>query len=439
MGSPPTIDQTHDPARRSWVESANDPDEDFPIQNLPLGVARGQDGRRTLSVAIGDRVLDLGAAARSRLLTGTAAEIAAGAPEQRLNEVLARPAAQLTGLRQQLGWLLDAGAAERPELLSPAAELGFELPCRIGNYTDFYAGIHHAQAASEILGRGGGLGANYRWVPIAYQSRSTSVRASGATVPRPAGQTVAAPGADPTFGPCAMLDFELELGFYVGAPTELGRPVRIGDASDHIAGFCLLNDWSARDIQRWEMAPLGPFLSKSFATTVSPWVITSDALAPFRTHAMTRADGDPQPLDHLHDDGDQAHGGLAIELAVSLQSLAMRSRGEPPTVILRSDARHLYWTPAQMLAHHTSNGCNLVSGDLIGTGTVSGPRDDQLGSLLELTYDGQRPVSLPGDEPRGYLQDGDEVTLTARCVRAGYVSIGFGRCSGTVIPTPEDS
>jgi fumarylacetoacetase len=437
MPPAPVIDATHDPERRSWVPSANDPDGDFPIQNLPLGVVRAADGRRALSVAIGDQVLDLGHAAETGELSGVAGEIAAGAPERRLNEMLARPAAELTELRHQVAELLDDGSPSRPELLIPAAEVALELPCRIGNYTDFYAGIHHARTVSEILARGRGLGDNYKWVPIAYQSRSTSVRASSTDVPRPAGQIVSAPGEDPVYRPCVRLDFELELGFYVGIGTELGRPVPIGSAADHIAGFCLLNDWSARDIQRWEMAPLGPFLSKSFATTVSPWVITIDALAPFRTAATERPAGDPRPLPHLRDDGDQAHGGLAIELAVWLQSAAMRSRGEPPAPILRSDARHLYWTPAQMLAHHTSNGCDLLTGDLLGTGTISGPAPDQLGSMLELTRDGERPVSLPGDEPRGYLQDGDEVTLTARCVRDGYASIGFGPCAGTVIPAPE--
>lgn len=436
MRAAPTLDETHDPDRRSWVQSANDGETDFPIQNLPLGLARTASGSRILATAIGDQVLDLGGAAHAGALTGAPAQIAGGDPELRLNDALARPAPERTELRRQLARLLDAQSPPRPELLHPASGVALELPCRIPNFTDFYAGIHHATRAGQVLGRGA-LHPNYRWLPVAYQSRASSVRASGADVPRPAGQTHPDPDGPPVFGPCTMLDFELELGFYIGASTQLGRRVSVAEAPEHIAGYCLLNDWSARDVQRWEMAPLGPFLAKSFATTVSPWVITPDALAPFRIPAMTRAPDDPRPLPYLHDDGDEAGGGLAIELAVTLRSEAMRTRGDRPVTIVRSDARHLYWTPAQMVAHHTANGCDLRGGDLIGTGTISGPDDDQLASLLELTDDGRRPLSLPGDEPRGYLRDGDEVTLTARCVRDGFASIGFGPCSGTVIPTPE--
>ena len=390
------MDATHDPDRRSWVEV--DPGSDFPIQNLPLGLA---DGR--VSTAIGDQVLDLGAAADARLLTGTAAEIARSDAA-----VTDRPARQLTELRHQLAQLLDSGAPPAPELLRPIAEAELTLPCRIGNYTDFYAGIHHARAATEIIRPGADLAPNYKWLPVAYNGRSTTVRPSGAAVKRPAGQQRT--DGDPVFGPSRKLDFELELGFYVGPPTTAGEPVPIAAAADHIAGFCLLNDWSARDIQMWESAPLGPFLGKSFATTVSPWLITNDALAPFRV-PVERPAGDPQPLPHL----DDLSGGLAIELAVELNC----------EVIVHSDARHLYWTPAQMLTHHTSNGCDLETGDLIGTGTISGPEPGQLGSLLELTRD--------GTEGRGYLDDGDTVTLTARCVREGFATIGFGPCTGTIV------
>jgi fumarylacetoacetase len=432
--APPAIDLTHDADRRSWVHSASgDESTEFPIQNLPLGVARRGDGSLALVTAIGDQVLDLAAAAHAGLLTGSAAELATQPAEARLNPLLARPAHQLTELRHQLARLLDADQPPRPELLRAAIEVTLELPCQIPNFTDFYAGIHHARMASEVLASGK-LPPNYRWVPIAYQSRASTVRASGSDVPRPAGQMFVSPDHDPAFGPCAKLDFELELGFWIGAGNELGRPVSIDRAGDHIGGFCLLNDWSARDVQRWEMVPLGPFLSKSFATTISPWVITPDALRPFRAPAMAREEpDDPRPLPYLFDARDQDAGGLAVELTVTLRSALMRAHGEPPAVIVRSDARHLYWTPAQMLTHHTVNGCNLLGGDLIGTGTVSGPEPDQLGSLLERTRDGEEPLHLPNGEARGYLEDGDEVALHARCVRDGFHSIGFGPCAGTVV------
>jgi fumarylacetoacetase len=391
------LDDTHDAARRSWV--ATSPESDFPIQNLPLGIA---DGR--LSTAIGDRALDLANAAEAGLLTGAAADIARGD-----SAITARPRRELTELRHQLARLLDADAEPHPELLKPLAHAELSLPCRIGSYTDFYAGIHHARAVTAIIRPGADLAPNYKWMPVAYNGRSTTVRASGALVARPHGQQRTETG-DPVYAPTRKLDFELELGFYVGPPTTAGEPVAIADAEQHIAGFCLLNDWSARDIQMWETVPLGPFLGKSFATTVSPWVVTLDALEPFRATAE-RPDDDPKPLPHL----DDLSGGLAIELAVELN-------GE---VVVRSDARHLYWTPAQMLAHHTSNGCDLETGDLLGTGTISGPEQSQSGSLLELTKD--------GSEGGGYLKDGDTVTLKARCVRGGYATIGFGDCSGTIV------
>lgn len=432
------LDATHDPDRLSWIASANDPSTDFPLQNLPLGSARDACGETTVVVAIGDAVLDLARASHAGLLDGTPAELVRG--EARLNRLLALPSRELTGLRHSLAALLERGSAheaavrEADGVLRAAAETELETPTKIGSFTDFYAGIHHARAASKILVPGGDVGPNYRWVPIAYQSRASTVRPSGAPVRRPAGQ-LAPPDADPVFASCAMLDFELELGFYLGESTRAGQPVPVGDAADHIAGFCLLNDWSARDIQRWEMAPLGPFLSKSFATTISPWVVTSDALRPFRVPAMDRPEDDPAPLPYLHDDADQAAGGLSVELAVWLRTARMREQDAERALLLRSDARHLYWTPAQMLAHHTSNGCDLQTGDLLGTGTISGPAPEQLGSLLELTDDGRQPAALPNGEIREYLQDGDEVTLTGRCVRDGFIPIGFGDCTGTIMPT----
>jgi fumarylacetoacetase len=432
------LDETHDPGRTSWVQSANGGVTDFPLQNLPLGIAVSGAAELTVVAAIGDHALDLAGAAAAGLLDTFDPALLRG--PARLNALLAHPGPELTALRHSLVAILESGSKAEATIraddgmLRPIAGLELVTPTRIGSFTDFFAGIYHARTASRILNRGGDIGPNYRWIPIAYQSRASTVRPSGATVRRPAGQLPQA-DADPSFAPCAKLDFELELGFYVGRATVLGEPVPISQAADHIAGFCLLNDWSARDIQRWEMAPLGPFLAKSFATTISPWIVTVDALRPFRVPAMERGDGEPQPLPYLRDDPDQAAGGLTIELAAWLRTSAMRERGDDRALLLRSNARHLYWTPAQILAHHTSGGCDLQTGDLLGSGTISGPTEAELASLLELGADGQKPVTLPDGESRSYLEDGDEVTFTGRCVRDGFASIGFGECTGTVTPT----
>lgn len=434
-------DHTHEPGRTSWVQSANDGDTDFPLQNLPLGVAGNGVDESSVVVAIGDYALDLSAAAAAGLLDAVDPALLHG--PDRLNGLLARPGAELTALRHALVALLESGSRAEATIssdegmLRPIESLTLVTPTRIGSFTDFFAGIYHARTASRILNRGGDVGPNYRWIPVAYQSRASTVRASGAPVRRPAGQIPQGDG-DPVFAPCAKLDFELELGFYVGPATALGEPVPIAHAADHIAGFCLLNDWSARDIQRWEMAPLGPFLAKSFATTISPWIVTTDALRPFRVPPIRRGDGEPQPLPYLRDDADQAAGGVTVELAAWLRTSAMRDRGEERALLLRSNARHLYWTPAQMLAHHTSGGCDLQSGDLLGSGTISGPTDAELASLLELAADEEKPVALPDGESRSYLQDGDEVIFTGRCIRDGYVSIGFGECAGTVVATDDN-
>jgi fumarylacetoacetase len=430
------LDDTHDPNRKSWVASANDATTDFPLQNLPLGVGRNPSGEPTAVAAIGDSVLDLDRAAATGLLPELEQELVRG--EDWLNRFLARPARQLTALRHAVVRLLEQGSEAEAtirasgDMLRSADAVQLLTPTRIGSFSDFFAGIYHARAASRALGAGDDVGPNYRWVPIAYQSRASTVRPSGTDVRRPSGQ-LARPGTDPVYAPCAMLDFELELGCFVGEPTVAGRPVGIGDANRHIAGFCLLNDWSARDIQRWEMAPLGPFLAKNFATTISSWMVTADALRPFRVPAMPRAEDEPRPLPYLWDDDDQAAGGVAIDLTVWLRTAEMRARGADALPLLRSNARHLYWTPAQMLTHHTSSGCDLQTGDLLGSGTISGPAPDQRASLLELTDNGRHPLTLPSGETRGYLQDGDQVTFTGRCQREGCVSIGFGECSGTVV------
>jgi fumarylacetoacetase len=303
----------------------------------------------------------------------------------------------------------------------------------VANYTDFYAGIYHARAAGALLTPENPLPQNYKWVPIAYHGRASSVQVGRGAVRRPFGQRPpSAAGQDPSFGPCERLDFELEMGFYLGGGNRLGKPIPIAEASQEIIGFSLLNDWSARDIQRWEMFPLGPFLSKSFATSVSPWVVTADALAPFRVPVLPRPEGDPRPLPYLFDETDQAEGGIDVRLQVQLSTAQMRGAREPAVEILTSNAKYLYWTPAQMVAHHTINGCNLRPGDLIGTGTISGPTRAELSSMLELTTAGQQPVVLPYREQRGFLLDDDEVTFRGRCRRQGFVDIGFGACVGRI-------
>ncbi|MDB5769456.1 MAG: fumarylacetoacetase [Collimonas fungivorans] len=434
-------DETHDPARKSWVETANHSASDFPIQNLPLGIFsyNGTTAPR-FGIAIGDCILDVAAAADIGLLTGLAAEAADAARDGTLNRLFALGRAPLRELRKQVAMLLDRdGPARdrieslRSQILPEMSACRMHLPTAVGNYTDFYAGIHHAIAAGSLLTPENPLPANYKWVPIAYHGRASSVRASGNAVRRPMGQRPPlAAGGSPSYGPCERLDFELEMGFYVGPGNAQGEPISITDASKHIVGFSLLNDWSARDIQRWEMFPLGPFLAKNFATTVSPWVVTADALEPFRVPAMARPDSDPQPLNYLLDETDQRQGGIDVSLSVQICTGEMLAQGSAPVEILESNAMHLYWTSAQMLTHHASGGCNLVPGDLIGTGTISGPKPSQLSSMLELTFGGTKPVALPNGEQRAFLQDGDEITFSGKCHREGFVSIGFGTCSGRI-------
>jgi fumarylacetoacetase len=434
------LDETHDPKRRSWVESANHPDTDFPIQNLPIGIFSADGEHPRSGIAIGDSIFDIGVAYARGWLTGDAEKAAEAAKGGSLNELFALGRRPLKELRSQVSTLLDRrGAlrehaqAAREGLLHERAKCTMHLPVHVGNYTDFYAGIYHARAAGALLTPENPLPANYKWVPIGYHGRASSVRASGGVVRRPSGQLPpSTPGGKPEFGPSKRLDFELEMGFYVGAGNALGEPIAIEDANRHIIGYCLLNDWSARDVQRWEMFPLGPFLSKNFGTMVSPWVVLAEALLPFRVPAMPRDDSAPAPLDYLLDSADQRHGGIDIALSVGLQTATMRRENQSTAEILQSNARHLYWTPAQMVTHHTVGGCNLESGDLLGTGTISGPTPDQLSSMLELTFGGTRPVSLPNGERRGFLENGDEVVFTGKCHRKGFVSIGFGEVRGRI-------
>ena len=432
------IDATHDPARRSWVESANGHSE-FPVQNLPLGVFSPPGGKPRGGVAIGDLIFDLAAALQAGLFTGPARDAAEAAAGAALNPLLALGTGARRVLRRRVSDLLDSNGAEQARvvplasrLLHHAADCTLHLPAAIGDYTDFFAGIHHATTAGRINRPENPLMPNYKYVPIAYHSRASSVRASGGAVPRPHGQRKLPDEAAPSYGPCRNLDYELELGVWVGPGNELGTPIPIAEASQHIAGCCLLNDWSARDIQTWESQPLGPFLAKSFRTSVSPWIITAEALAPFRAPQPPRPAGDPAPLPHLFDTADQASGALDIEFAVSLVTPAMRETGAASFRLSRATGEVLCWTIAQMIAHHTSNGCNLQPGDLFGSGTLSGTEPGSAGCLLEMTRGGRDPVTLSNGETRRYLEDGDEVIFHAHCQRAGRVAIGFGECRGRV-------
>ena len=431
------LDDTHDPQRRSWVASAHG-HTDFPLQNLPHGVfTTSHDASPRGGVAIGDRVLDLAAAVRAGLFAREAADAAALAAAPRLNAFLAAGVEARRALRARLFALLSDGASERgavEPLLHPASDCTMHLPATIGDYTDFYAGIHHAMNVGKQFRPDQPLLPNYKYVPIGYHGRSSSIRASGTPVRRPQGQRKAPTDAAPTFGPSRRLDFELELGIWIGPGNELGTSIPIAEAGDHIAGFCLLNDWSARDLQAWEYQPLGPFLAKNFATSISPWVVMPEALAPFRVPQMPRPDGDPAPLPYLFDDVDQHTGALDLELEVLLVTPCLTALGLPPHRLSLGSARHMYWTVAQLVTHHASNGCNLRPGDLFGSGTISAPTPDGLGSLLEITEGGKRPIALASGNTRTFLDDGDEVIIRARARREGYAPIGFGEVRGVVLP-----
>lgn len=429
-------DATHDPARKSWVASANGHSE-FPIQNLPLGVFSPPGGGPRGGIAIGDSIFDISAALEIGLFSGAALEAAQAASGRSLNGLLDAGSAARQALRTAVSDLLasgGAGEAHPARILHDASACTLHLPARVGNFTDFFAGINHVITAGRITRPDNPVLPNYRYVPVAYHSRASSVRVSGENLRRPNGQRKLPAEDAPTFGPCRNLDYEIELGVWVGPGNAVGEPIPIGQASDHIAGFCLLNDWSARDIQAWESQPLGPFLGKSFSTFVSPWIVTAEALTPFRGPQPPRPHGDPAPLPHLLDAGDQAQGGLDIDFEVLIHTARMRAAGTQPHRLSAVNAAVLYWTVAQMVAHHTSNGCNLVPGDLLGTGTLSGPDVGTEGCLLEMSRGGQKEIDLGNGETRRYLMDGDDVIFQAHCGRPGLVSIGFGQCRGRVEP-----
>jgi fumarylacetoacetase len=431
------LDPTHDPKLRSWVGSANAPGCDFPIQNLPLGVFRRPGGGENFrcGTAIGDSVLDLGALDMLTPFGGLGAEALAACAEPSLNRLMALGRPAWIALRRGLSECLREGAPQAAAIaaaLIPQREVEFTLPARIGNYTDFYTSIHHATAVGRIFRPDQPLLPNYKWVPIAYHGRASSIVVSGRPVRRPRGQIMPRGAERPQLAASARLDFELEVGVLIGSGNRLGAAIPIGRAEEHVFGLCLLNDWSARDIQPWEYQPLGPFLAKSFATTISPWVVTLEALAPYRLPWSRPAD-DPQPLPYLDCEALRAAGALDLQLEVALETAAMRAGGSPPQPLARTNFRHSYWSIAQMVAHHTVNGCNLEPGDLLGSGTQSGPAPEEAGSLLELTQGGGRPLQLPGGETRTFLQDGDRVILRGWCERPGCARIGFGEASGSVL------
>jgi len=421
------IDATHDPKRKSWVESANASGCDFPIQNLPFGRFRaaGSNEAWRIGVAIGDQVLDLRAAG----IVDT----------DDMNALMAATPAERRALRTRLSEGLREGSSQQAawsKALAAQSQCEYTVPCRVGDYTDFYTGIHHATSIGKLFRPDQPLMPNYKWVPIGYHGRASSIVVSGQDFKRPNGQTKA-PGSDPaaapTFGPSKRLDYELELGFYVGASNPLGEPVAIDQAEAHLFGVGLFNDWSARDLQAWEYQPLGPFLAKNFASTVSPWIVTMEALAPFRA-PFTRPEGDPQPLPYLDGAANRAQGQLDITLEVYLETAKMRAAGTAPHRLTRGrvpDAA--YWTAAQLLAHHTVNGCNLQPGDLLGSGTLSGPTPDAAGSLMELTLGGKQAIELPGGEKRTFLEDGDRLILRGWCERDGAARIGLGEAAATVL------
>jgi fumarylacetoacetase len=425
------VNATHDPALKSWVASANEPASDFPIQNLPFGVFHDGGDRARAGVAIGDAILDVARCLDEGVFTAEAAEAAASCRSESLNALMAMGPPYWSALRAAIGRLLrdDYTGPRRERWLIPAARCTMLLPAAIGDYTDFYASIHHATNVGRMFRPDNPLLPNYKYVPVGYHGRASSVVASGATIRRPHGQTRSDPAAPPTFGPCRMLDYECEVGFFIGPGNALGDPVPIETAGERLFGACIVNDWSARDIQSWEYQPLGPFLAKSFATTISPWIVTMEALEPFLVPPEPRHEGDPAPLPYLARPDDRA---IDLTLEVWLTTQKMRAEGVPPHRLSRCSARDLYWTPAQMVAHHASNGCNLRPGDLLASGTVSGASKDALGCLLEITARGAEPITLPTGETRRFLEEGDEVCIKGWCERAGLRRIGLGECRGVV-------
>jgi fumarylacetoacetase len=432
------LDATNDPSRKSWVSSANRPHGDFPIQNLPIAVFRRQGASESFrgGIAIGDQILDLEALAATGAYRGDAARALEAAARSTLNQLMGLGPPGWSALRQAVFEGLLEGSALQPTFqrcLVAQAEAEYSVPAQIGDFTDFYSSIYHATAVGRLFRPDNPLTPNYTWMPIGYHGRSSSIGVTEQAFHRPRGQRLPPGESQPVVAPSARLDYELELGVFVGAGNSLGSPVPIAGAESHIFGLSLLNDWSARDIQAWEYQPLGPFLAKNFATTLSPWIVSLQALAPFRV-PYARPAGSPAPLGYLASESNDAAGGLDIRLEVFLETASMRARREPPQRLSSTSFRHSYWTLAQLIAHHTINGCNLRPGDLLGTGTQSGPTAGEAGSLVELTAGGKQPIRVGTTEQRTFLEDGDTVIFRAGCARPGARSIGFGEARGRVLP-----
>ncbi|MCP4768281.1 MAG: fumarylacetoacetase [Gammaproteobacteria bacterium] len=433
-----SLNETHDPGLTSWVESANLEGADFPIQNLPFAVFRLRVSDESLraGVAIGDQVLDLARLAETKTFDSEINELLQLCAGSSLNAFMGRGATASSALRRALSRALRTGSDLQDQLqpcLVAQDLVEYTLPCRIGDYTDFYSSLNHATNVGKLFRPDNPLLPNYKWVPIGYHGRASSIGVSGQEIRRPFGQTKAPDADSPSFGPCQRLDYETEVGIYIGAGNDLGDRVAIDDAVNHVFGYCIFNDWSARDIQAWEYQPLGPFLSKSFASTVSPWIVTSEALLPYRVE-WSRAADDPQPLDYLDSEQNRSQGGLDMNLQTYLQSAKMRADGDAPHLLGESNFAQSYWSVAQMVTHHTVNGCNLQPGDFFGSGTQSGTSDNELGSMLEITRGGTQELELPNGEIRKFLIDGDCIIMSGYCSKPGAARIGFGSVSATILP-----
>ncbi|WP_448217267.1 fumarylacetoacetase [Endozoicomonas sp. 2B-B] len=431
-----SLNETHDVNLTSWVICANKSDADFTIQNLPFAVFRTGSEPFRCGVAIGNQILDLKATDALKPFDGKAAVALTACTQENLTPLMELGFEYWSALRLSLSRALRTGSELESQLkpcLITMNKAEFALPCQIRDYTDFYSSIYHATAVGSLFRPGNPLLPNYKWVPIGYHGRASSIGVSGQTFHRPVGQTKAPDAEQPSFGPCKRLDYELEMGIFIGQGNPLGDPVALDKTDQHVFGLCLLNDWSARDIQAWEYQPLGPFLAKSFASTISPWIVTLEALAPYRTGYLRPAD-DPQPLPYLSSEENTSLGALDIQLEVLLQTPAMKGSQQSMEKLSQSSFKHSYWSVGQMVAHHASNGCNLQSGDLLGTGTQSGPRPEEAGSLLELTRGGKEAINLTNGEQRTFLQDGDTVVMRGWCEKEGAARIGFGDVSATLLP-----
>ncbi|MFT4732919.1 MAG: fumarylacetoacetase [Gammaproteobacteria bacterium] len=432
------INETHDINLTSWVSSANS-DSDFPIQNLPFAIfkRKGQEEALRGGVAIGNQVLDLAAVAKMNLFSGSAQTALEAASQTTLNALMNLGVETNSALRLALSKGLRTDSPLQ-NILMPTLiaqdEIEFGMPCQIGDYTDFYTSIYHATAIGKLFRPDNPLLPNYKWIPIGYHGRSSTIGISGQNFHRPVGQTKAPDATEPSFGPCKRLDYELEMGLFVGKSTQMGELINIENAEKHLFGVCIFNDWSARDIQAWEYQPLGPFLAKSFASTISPWIVTMEALAPYRSN-FTRPETDPQPLPHLSSEQNTQNGGLDIDLSCFIQTQAMLENKQQMAQLSKSNFKYSYWTPAQLITHHASNGCAMRSGDLLGSGTQSGPTYEEAGSLLELSKGGKTPIDLPNGEKRTFLEDGDSIIMRASCSKEGAVRIGFGEVVATVLPS----